>query len=258
MVEEINPSGAAMRDVERKRIFVTMNATFKNEEKCRVAMETIVNDAHAAYGVTSHFWFRSTDGRSLFVVEQYADESALRQAVRRFTSARVSFFRSIKQANVSVYGDVSFGIKLMFSVLWPRYMKYFSGYSKDIGDVDGGGIKDFERKRVFVATNATFRDAAQGAQAVEALAESTYAEPGTKSYFSTSTKEGADLFVVEQYADEQALVDHLAGSAALREAVLASVDVKHVTIYGAQSDEVEAMFAPLNPTSMDYYGGYSK
>ena len=69
-----------MRDGERKRIFVTMNATFKDEEKCRIAMETIVNDAHAAYGVTSHFWFRSRNGLSLFVVEQYADESALRQA----------------------------------------------------------------------------------------------------------------------------------------------------------------------------------
>ena len=58
-------------------------------------METIVKDAHAAYGVNSHFWFRSKDGKSLFVLEQYEDNKALSQAIRRFTTARISFFRSM-------------------------------------------------------------------------------------------------------------------------------------------------------------------
>ena len=40
---------------ENNKIFVRLNATFKNEEQCSVAMETIVNDAHAAFGVNSHF-----------------------------------------------------------------------------------------------------------------------------------------------------------------------------------------------------------
>ena len=60
--------------MEKNKIFVTLNGTFKDEEKCSVAMETIVKDAHAAYGVNSHFWFRSKDGKSLFVLEQYEDK----------------------------------------------------------------------------------------------------------------------------------------------------------------------------------------
>ena len=60
--------------METNRIFVTLNGTFKDEEKCRVAMETIVKDAHAAYGVNSHFWCRSIDGKSLFVLEQYEEQ----------------------------------------------------------------------------------------------------------------------------------------------------------------------------------------
>lgn len=84
---EVMMHEVGISDIERNRIFVTMNATFKDEEKCRVAMETIVKDAHAAYGVNSHFWFRSEDGKSLFVLEQYENKKALRKAVRRFTSA---------------------------------------------------------------------------------------------------------------------------------------------------------------------------
>ena len=71
--------------ITNERIFVTLNASFTDVEKCRSAMETIVANAHAAYGVDSHFWFQSDDGKSLFVIEQYKDKKALNQAVRRFT-----------------------------------------------------------------------------------------------------------------------------------------------------------------------------
>ncbi len=116
--------------MKEDRIFVTMNATFKNEEQCRVAMETIVNDAHAAYGVNSHFWCRSEDGKSLFVVEQYANEKALIEHVMANPPSRSAFFKSIEVVDVTVYATVSDQIKEMFTRLNPTYMNYYGGYSK--------------------------------------------------------------------------------------------------------------------------------
>ena len=257
-ISEPNPQAVGISDAERGRIFVTMNATFRDEEKCRVAMETIVNDAHAAYGVTSHFWFRSEDGKSLFVVEQYADGRALSKAVRRFTTARIAFFRSIKVADVSVYGDASLGIKIAFAPLSPNYMNYYEGYSKPAPGARESGIKDFERKRVFVATNATFKDEAQGTDAMRALVQIAHAAPGVHSHFWTRGNDSKALFVLEQYADEEALVGALDANQASRAALLETMEVRDVTVYGAQSDEVKKTLAPLRPTYMDYYGGYSK
>lgn len=248
----------AISDVEKQRVFVTMNATFKDEEKCRVAMETIVKDAHAAYGVTSHFWFRSDDGVSLFVVEQYADEGALRKAVRRFTSARLAFFRSISVTGVSVYGDVSLAIKVMFAPLRPKYMTHYDGYSKAVRDAQESGIRDVERKRVFVATNATLSDPAHGKEAIRAVVESAHAEVGNSSHFWAKSDDGEALFALEQYADEQALLDHLADNLASRAALLECIEVSDVTVYGVESDEVKDTLTSLSPTYMNYYGGYSK
>ena len=73
-------------------------------------METIVNDAHAAFGVNSHFWFQSNDGKSLFVLEQYENKKALSQEIRRFTLARVSFCQSITDINIALYGNVPLAI----------------------------------------------------------------------------------------------------------------------------------------------------
>lgn len=244
--------------LERQRVFVTMHATFKDEEKCRVAMETIVSDAHAAYGVHSHFWFRSDDGRSLFVVEQYADERALRMAVRRFTSARVSFFRSIKVDEVAIYGDVSFIIKMLFAALRPKYMSYHDGYSKHIAKVSEPGIKGFERKRVFVATNATFTATQSDREAVGQSVTDSYAEPGISSQFWTASRDGDALFALEQFADDKALTDLLTADPTCLAAFLKAIDVGDVTVYGVESEEAKAMLAPLGPIYMNYYGGYSK
>lgn len=255
---EPNHLDPGIDDVERSRVFVTMLATFKDEERCRVAMETIVSDAHAADGVTSHFWFRSDDGASLFVIEQYENEGALRSAVRRFTSARLSFFRSIKVAEVAVHGDVSFVIKAMFFPLRPTYMTYFGGYSKNVIETQEPGIKGFERNRVFIATNAASRGEQQRAALMTQLVSSAYAEPGTNSHFWTTGKDGEALSVLEQYADEHTLIDYLGTDPSSSAALAELAELNEITIYGAESDEVRAAYAPLNPTYMSYYGGYSK
>ncbi len=252
-----NTNDVGIGDEERTRLFVTMNATFKDEPTCRTAMETIVANAHAAGDVTSHFWFRSDDGMSLFVVEQYENERALRKAVMRFTSARVSFFRSISVTNVSIHGDVSFLIKLAFAALRPTRMGYFGGYSKAVAETTTPGIKHVERQRVFVATNARSGDDARTRRAMEVAVDDTYRDAGTRSHFWTSNNDG-HLFVLEQFADEQALHHHLTANEAARAAFLEAIEVGDVTVYGVESDETRALLAPLHPSHMSYYGGYSK
>jgi len=255
---ETKAQEVGISDIEKNRIFVTMNATFEDEEKCRVAMETIVKDAHAAYGVNSHFWFRSKDGKSLFVLEQYEDKKALRKAIRRFTSARISFFKSIKVIDVAIYGSISKSSKLMFAALRPQYMHYYGGYSKIIAKAKEAGIKNFERNRVLVATNASFKDEEKCKVAMEGLVEDAYAESGTNSHFWCRSKDDKALFVLEQYADEKALIEHLMANPTLRAAFFESIEVGDVTIYGTESDKIKEIFAPFNPTYMNYYGGYSK
>ncbi len=245
-------------DIERNRIFVTLNATFKDEEKCRVAMETIVKDAHAAYGVNSHFWFRSKDGKSLFVLEQYEDKKALRKAIRRFTSARISFFKSIEDINVAVYGSISKSSKLMFAALSPQYMDYYGGYSKNVAKTSEAGIKNFERNRILVAMNATFKDEEKCKVAMERVVKDVYAETGTNSHFWFRSKDGKSLFVLEQYEDENALIEHVMANPPSRATFFESIKVGDVTVYGTVSDKIKEIFAPLNPTYMNYYGGYSK
>lgn len=255
---EVMMHEVGISDIERNRIFVTMNATFKDEEKCRVAMETIVKDAHAAYGVNSHFWFRSEDGKSLFVLEQYENKKALRKAVRRFTSARMSFFKSIKDYNISIYGNPSFSSKIMFALFRPPYFKYYSGYSKIIDNNQETGIKDFERKRILVATNARFKDEEKSKIAIKKLVEDTYAESGIKTQHFFKSKDGKSLFILEQYADEEALIEYLEKNPTLRANFYNSIEVNDVTVYGTQSDSTKEIFNSLNTSYMNYYGGYSK
>ncbi|KXX66737.1 hypothetical protein [Flammeovirga sp. SJP92] len=244
--------------METDRIFVTMNATFKNEEKCRVAMETIVNDAHVAEGVNSHFWFRSENGKSLFVLEQYDNKKALVEAIKRFTSARISFFKSIKVTDVSVYGNVSTSIKLMFAPLSPRYSQYYGGYSKIAAKDQEPGIKEFERKRIIVATNAHFKGEEKAKLAIEKLAQDTYNESGTNSHFWSRSKDGKTLYLFELYADENALTEHVMANISSRDAFFESMELDGVTVYANVSDKTKQMLAPINPNYMNYYGGYSK
>lgn len=244
--------------MESDRIFVTLNGTFKDEEKCREAMETIVNDAHAAYGVNSHFWFRSKDGKSLFVLEQYEDNQALSQAIRRFTTARIAFFRSIEVIGISIYGNISRTNKLMFAALRPQKMAYYGGYSKNGAKEKEAGIKPFERDRILVAMNGTIIDEEKCKEAMEKVVEDAYAKPGTKTHFWCTSKNGKELFVLEQYEDEKALIEHIMSDPPSRASFFESIEVGGVAVYGAVCDKITEMFAPLNPLYMDYYGGYSK
>lgn len=244
--------------MEANRIFVTLSAAFTDEERCRVAMEKIVSDAHAAYGVNSHFWFRSEDGKSLYVLEQYEDKMALRKAIMRFTSARFSFFRSIAGSHISIYGSVATSSKLMFAAMRPQYMEYFGGFAKGVDETKEAGIKDFERSRILVVTSARVKDEGKCRAAMQEITADAHAESGTKSHYWCRGGGGQDLHVLEQYADEGALVDHLNGGLPAQAAFLDSVDVVDATVYGNVSGEVEELFASLDPTFMGYYGGYSK
>lgn len=244
--------------MKSNKIFVTMNATFKDEEKCRVAMKTIVEDAHAAYGVNAHFWCKSKDGKSLFVVEQYEDEKALRKAVMRFTSARIAFFSSIDVTNVSVYGNVSKMIKLMFAPLSPLYMDYYGGYSRNGTKTQEVGISNIERNRIYLALNATFKNEEQCKVAMEGIVKDAFAESGTNSHFWCRSKEGKSLFVLEQYEDEKALIEHILANPPSRSDFFESIEMVDVTVYGSVSDKINEMFVSIDPAYMSYYGGYSK
>jgi len=244
--------------MENNKVFITLDATFKDEEKCRVAMEKIVNDAHAAYGVNSHFWFRSEDGKSLFVCEQYQDNKAVSQALRRFTMARMSFFRSIEVIGISLYGNISKGNKFMFAAFKPLHMEYYGGYSKNVAKTEVAGIKNSERNRILVALNASFKDEEKCKKAMEGIVEHAYAETGTKTHFWCRSKDEKSLFVLEQYEDEKALIEHVMANPPSRAAFFESIEVVDVTVYGSVPDKIKEMFAPLNPAYMNYYGGYSK
>jgi len=109
---------------------VALNASFNDEEKCREAMKGITESAFAESGTKTHFWCRSKDGKTLYVLEQYEDEQALIQHVAAEPPSRAAFFESIEVMNVFVYGRVSDQIKEMFAPLNPMYMNYYGGYSK--------------------------------------------------------------------------------------------------------------------------------
>ena len=176
----------------------------------------------------------------------------------RFTSARVSFFRSIKVNDVKVYGTASNMIKLMFAPLRAQYMEYYGGYSKDVAEAEEAGIKDFERNRILVSMNATFKDEEKCKVAMGGLIENAYAESGTKSQFWCKSKDGKALFVLEQYADEKALIEHLMANPTSSAAFFESIEAGDVNVYGTESDKIKETLASLNPTYMNYYGGYSK
>ena len=93
-------------------------------------METIVNDAHAAFGVNSHFWFQRNDGKSLFVLEQDEDEKALIELAITDEYADSDFTVSTRITDVIIYGAVSEQTKELFAAHWPKLMNYFGGYSK--------------------------------------------------------------------------------------------------------------------------------
>ena len=116
--------------MEKNRIFVALNAIIKDEEKCKVAMEGVVEGAYAESGTKTHFWCRSQDGKTLFVLEQYADEKALIEHVMANPPSRADFFESIEVIDITVYATVSDQIKEILAPINPTYMNFYGGYSK--------------------------------------------------------------------------------------------------------------------------------
>lgn len=245
-------------NMEKNKIFVTLNATFKDEKTCRTAMETIVNDAHAAYGVNSHFWFKSADGKSLFVLEQYEDKKAVTQAIRRFTTARINFFRSIKDIEIVIYGNVSTIIKLMFAALRPQYMNYYEGYSKNIKINNEPGIKPFERNRILVVTNAELKNEQSFKSQTQDLIKNSFDKVGIKSHFFCINTDKKQISIIEQYEDEAALFERVEINQHFAAGISNSVKITDVTVYGADSNKINEAFAEIDPEYMNYFGGYSK
>ena len=146
----------------------------------------------------------------------------------------------------------------MFAALSPEYMDYYGGYSKSATKTEQPGIKDLERNRILVALNATFKDEEKCKVAMEGIVEHAYAESGTKTHFWCRSKDGKSLFVLEQYEDEKALLQHAMANPPSRATFFESIEVGDVSVYGTVSNNIKEMFAPLNPSYMNYYGGYSK
>lgn len=119
-----------MQDTERKRIIVTLNATIKDHEKCKTAMEAVVADAYTESATKTHFWCLGEDGQSLFVLEQYDDAEAVLAHVRANPPSRNDFFASIDVVGIAVYGDVTAELRAVFAPLSPVYMGYYGGFSK--------------------------------------------------------------------------------------------------------------------------------
>ncbi len=111
-------------------MIVALNATIKDEEKCKAAMEAIVADAYAEDGTKTHWWCIADDGKSLFVLEQYDDADASIAHIMADPPSRGDFFASIDIVDVTVYCDLTPELKAMYDPLNPVYMSYYGGFSK--------------------------------------------------------------------------------------------------------------------------------
>ena len=93
---------------------------------------------------------------------------------------------------------------------------------------------------------------------MEVIVADAYDEAGTKSHWWCRGEDGTSLFVLEQYEDADAMLVHLHADPPARSDFFASIDIVDVRIYCDVTPEIKAMFAPLNPVYMGYYGGFSK
>ncbi len=116
--------------MESNRIILAMNAKIKDEMKCKIAMQAIVEAAHKEATTKSHWWCVGEDGESLFVLEQYDDAAAAVVHIKANPPARADFFEAIEVVNVIVYCDLTAELKEMFKPLNPIYMSYYGGFSK--------------------------------------------------------------------------------------------------------------------------------
>lgn len=119
-------------------------------------------------------------------------------------------------------------------------------------------IKKKHDQRIFVSMNAIVVDEKKLGIGMEGVVDDAYPRRGTKTHFWSRSESDGSLFVLEQYANEEALVEHVMGNPPARAIFFESIEVVDITIYGKVSDNIKAMFSSLNPKYMDYFGGYSK
>ncbi len=116
--------------METNRIILAMNAKIKDEMKCKIAMQAIVEAAHDEPATKSHWWCIGEDGESLFVLEQYDDAAAAVAHVEANPPARANFLEAIEVVNVMVYCDLTSELKELLEPLNPTFMGYYGGFSK--------------------------------------------------------------------------------------------------------------------------------
>lgn len=119
-------------------------------------------------------------------------------------------------------------------------------------------VKKKHDKRIFVSMNAIVIDEDKLRVGMEGVLTDAYPRRGTTTHFWTRNESDGSLFVLEQYANEEALIEHVMGNPPARAIFFESINVVDITIYGKVSDNIKAMFASLNPKYMKYFGGYSK
>lgn len=84
-------------------------------------------------------------------------------------------------------------------------------------------------------------------------------EPGTLSYHWSFSADESVCHIIEQYADSQAALDHLATlNATSAEELLSLGDPTGLAVYGSPTDELKEALAGFGPVFYDYYEGFDK
>ena len=156
---------------------------------------------------------------------------------------------------------------LIFSIASLLAVEAFSHGKKDqkMGSINENVLsvveqiaKNMDDQRIFIGLNAIVIDEEKLRIGMEGVVADAYPRPGTKTHFWARGEDGESLFVLEQYADELALIDHIMGNPPERAIFFESIEIVDLTIYGNVSDSIKELFASLNPNYMSYFGGYSK
>lgn len=94
--------------------------------------------------------------------------------------------------------------------------------------------------------------------AMETLTSKSFAEEGTKSHWWTVAEDGESFHVMEQYADADAAMTHLATWMEFGHLFTEATEISKFIVYSPLRDDLKEAVAGLNPIYMDFYGGFSK
>lgn len=115
-----------------------------------------------------------------------------------------------------------------------------------------------ESGRIILSMKAKINDQEMCKKAMEAIVEAAHAEPATKSHWWCVSEDGESLHVLEQYDDAAGAIAHINANPPARSDFFASIEVVNLTAYCDLTDELKELLAPLKPTFMKHYGGFSK